>query len=502
MNFLTKIKNSIINRQNELSFFINDKSYTYKEFGKIVSDVNQLLIRKKIENQLIGVITHDSLETYSSLIGILFSGNGYIPIDPNYPHDRVDSIIKQAGINIIITDNDFDSKKLQYNNRIDIINIKKNESDDYVLEISPVSLNSIAYIVFTSGSTGLPNGVCISFENINAYVESFENIGWNLDAEDKFLQLSNLTFDMSIITYLIPLCYGASIYTVSQNNIKYMKAIDLLLNSNITFCAIVPSVISYLRPYFDEINIEKLKYFLVGGESVSLSLIREWSKCIPNAEIVIMYGPTETTVFSHIYTVKKNVMESKNYNGILSIGNSLKNIKNIVVDENMNIVGKNIKGELCIAGEQVMLGYLNNPQKNHLVFINKTIGDEYLKFYRTGDLVFLDDDEYLQYCGRIDHQFKIEGHRVELGEIEKHVRDFTSIYNVAAIGYKTKLGIFKIHLFIENYKGEYVDIKGYLQDIVPKYMIPTAFTSLSILPLNVNGKIDRLALQKIAETEN
>ncbi len=353
-----------------------------------------------------------------------------------------------------------------------------------------------AYVIFTSGSTGKPKGAPISRGNLNAFLDSVWNIGWDINEEDKFLQMSSMTFDMSILTFVIPLCVGACIYTVPEDEIKYLYGFKLMVEQGITFIAVVPSTLSYLKPYFNSINLPSIRYSLVCGESFPIEMANLWQECIPNAKIVNIYGPTESTVFTHSYHYCKG-NNDKSYNGIMALGDLVKNMETLLLDETGNEVKPGKKGELCITGKQLTSGYLNNPEKNLESFFTKKTGSVEKRFYRTGDIVFMDNENCYFYVGRKDHQVKIQGHRVELGDIEKHARDITLTENTIALAQLNEFGNYQIHLFTDQIDFNREGILKYLKSKLPYYMIPSNVTKVEKMPMNVNGKIDRLALLKM-----
>jgi acyl-coenzyme A synthetase/AMP-(fatty) acid ligase len=328
-------------------------------------------------------------------------------------------------------------------------------------------------------------------------MDAFWQLGYKMNEKDKVLQMFDMTFDLSLMSYLAPLCRGACVYTVPPGGIKYASVYTILEEQEITVALMVPSIIAYLRPYFEEINLQKMKYSMFCGEALYEDVVLEWAKCVPNALVQNVYGPTEATIFCLTYDIKKDQFKNKNYNGITCIGKPMMNMGAIIVDENLKPVPKGQKGELCLTGFQMTRGYWKNPEKDKEAFFILESNGEAKTYYRTGDIAFLDEDDDFMFGGRLDHQIKIQGFRVELSEIEHHAREFTKISNIAAVASDSAgTGNVKIYLFVENYEGKTEDINSYLETKVPKYMIPSFIHNLPVFPLNVNGKIDRKALLK------
>jgi len=488
-----QIKQSCEKFPDRNAFCISNTYYTYSQLAQKISNIRYALEQKNKE-QLIGVIINDDIETYASIFGILFSGSGFVPINPRNPVDRNVVIIKESGVKIILSG--------KTDERIDEIKTKSPVRFLFTNNLPDVEINlslpqtyeeDNAYLFFTSGSTGVPKGVPISHKNLNSFVDAFFNLSYQIGEHDRFLQMFDLTFDLSLMSYIIPLGTGACVYTVNPDEIKYTAVYSLLEEKEITFALMVPSILSYLKPYFEDIKLEKMKYSLFCGEALHSDITKEWAACVPNALIQNVYGPTEATIFCLTYDWDRK-RPNKEFNGIVCIGKPMKDMHAIIVDDNLNLLPEGEKGELCLAGNQVTAGYWNNPEKNKEAFLTCETDDKEQNFYRTGDIAFVDKDGDFMYCGRVDQQVQIQGFRVELSEIEHYVRQHTGLNNVAVIAYTNNIGNTEIHLFVENYQGAMDDITEHLKSKVPEYMLPSEITSLPAFPFNVNGKIDMKAL--------
>jgi D-alanine--poly(phosphoribitol) ligase subunit 1 len=480
------------------AFFINGSFYTYSQLSERIAATQQALSSPvRTGEKFIGIITNNDFHTYGSLLGVLFSGVGYVPLNASNPVERSIEIIRQAGIKTVISSRpDAFTAYLEQNHPgISVVFTEGMEINNWPIELPKLTGEEAAYMLFTSGSTGVPKGVPISFNNVESFIDAFFDQGYALDEYDRFLQMFDLTFDLSVMSYLVPLTLGACVYTVPENDIKYMGVYQLLEEQEITFALMVPSILSYLRPYFEDIRLEKLRYSLFCGEALFEDIAREWSECIPNARIQNVYGPTEATIFCLAYDWKRNKDACNSVNGIVTIGKPMKHTKAIVVNENFQPVRPGEQGELCLAGGQLTSGYWNNPAKNKEAFFEFKNG-EVRTFYRTGDSAYIDGNGDFVFCGRIDYQVKIQGYRVELHEIEHHARQYGKCGNVAAVAYKNHVGNTSIHLFVEK-SSEVTTIIDFLKTRIPYYMIPSGVTSMDQLPLNTNGKIDRKKLLQL-----
>ena len=484
------------------AFFIRDTYYTYGDLAAKVSDISAAIKAAGMTGPrgTIGVFMYEDFDAYASCIAALLNGYGYLPLNPLNPPEWNLDLLRQADVTLVLTCNREIAGSLSSEPDLPLFCFT------HELARVPVSLvfperspEDPAYLIFTSGSTGKPKGAPINNRNLNTFLDSVKNLGWDITENDRFLQMSSMTFDMSILTFIIPLYAGACIYTVPEEEIKYLYGYRLMEEQKITFLAVVPSTLSYLRPYFHDISLPAVRYSLVCGEAFPVALADEWQACVPNAKIINIYGPTEATVFTHTYLYNKGTA-GKSHNGIMALGELVKNMEALILDENGIETGIGVTGELCITGEQLTAGYLKNPERNKISFFRRETSKGEKTFYHTGDLIYKDDEGCYFYAGRTDHQVKIQGHRVELGEIEKHARDFADNKQAAALAHKNRFGNFQIHLFLEHADLSQEQILDYLRARLPYYMIPSAVTILETMPMNQNGKTDRMALARLCET--
>ena len=491
MIFINKIHAIFNTFSNKNAFCIKNKYYSYSKFYSLIFSISKKIEIECKNQQRIGIIASDDIETYAAILACLLTGKTYIPLHPHQPSDRIQQIINQAGIEYLLsksTDYSFDG--------IELINIENNgeEVNNSVLKIPDESIAyTYAYILFTSGSTGVPKGVPITYRNLDSFVEAFFALGYKHNEDDRFLQMFDLTFDLSIMSYLIPLCIGACVYTIPDTGTKFTNVYSTLEEHAITFALMVPSIITYLRPYFNEINLPHLKYSLFCGEALYKDVVCEWAKCVPNAIIENVYGPTEATIFCLTYPLN-NIEELEEYNSMLSIGKPMQGMEAIVVDENKNQITNGTKGELCLFGLQLTPGYLNNERNKESFFeLNNK------KYYKTGDIAFINDKGNFLYCGRVDHQVKIQGFRVELSEIEFHLRKITNDINLVVLAIGNQNGFNQLFAVFETEMQNMEHIIDDLKQKVPAYMIPSEIHFVSSFPLNSNGKTDRNKLKELIQ---
>ena len=492
MDLIYNIQKSIEDNYDGNAFCINNTYYTYKDFAQIMSNI-RLVIQTSVKSSEInvGLITNDDIHTYASIIALWMEGKAYVPIHPDFPSGRNAMVVKQADISTIL-DSSADMIFSEYNT----ILTKQCKVSEIDLTPVPVSKDDLGDIFFTSGTTGIPKGVPITFGNLSSFIDAFWKLNYAIDNTDRCLQMFELTFDLSVVSYLAPVLKGACIYTIPKDEIKYSYIFELMEDHNLTFTLMVPSILHYLRPYFDEIDCPAMKYSLFCGEALPLDVTEEWSACIPNATIANVYGPTECTIFCTDYTYKRGE-DNKTHNGILTIGKDMQNTLSIIVDEENNEVKHGKSGELCLSGEQLTPGYWKNEEKNKETFFYKEYNGKNIRFYRTGDLCTVDKEGDILYLERVDFQVKIQGFRVELSEIEFHAKAVLNKINLVAIAFTNSIHNTEIGLVVESPIFETKELLEDLKTKLPQYMIPTQIKFAESFPLNTNGKTDRKKLKEL-----
>ena len=472
---LTPLRYSIAQYPDRHAFYIEGTFYTYRQFAERVSAIRNVVRSAEKKEQIWGLSLHDDLNTYASIFALWMEGKAYVPLHPSWPEERIASIKEQVGCSNVL-----DACDAPY-------------TGDLLDDWAEASEDDLAYILFTSGSTGVPKGVPLSRRNLAAFVEAFWNIGYELTEEDRCLQCFDLTFDLSVCSYLIPLLRGACIYTVSYEGIKYVEVVKLMTMHQLTFTLMTPSTIQYLRPYFGELDFPSMRYSLFCGEALPTEVAWEWSRCLPNAEIDNVYGPTEDTIFCTTYRLRRNEPNVE-HNGVLSIGTTMTSGKVIIVDENNNEIHDDQVGELCLSGEQLTQGYWKNPEKNAEAF---WFAEDGTRYYRSGDLCFYGEGGNINFVGRKDSQVKINGFRIELSEIEYHACQFLGDTLVLVLAYTNSEGTQSLAMFIESKEQDSQELKDYLASKMPVYMLPSKITYVEKFPVNSSNKIDRSTLKKL-----
>lgn len=524
--FLTSWNNS----PNQTALSVGNRSQTYAELGKRALSVRQTLNSDVSPSaNRIGLLVGDSIDAYSSILGILFSGRAYVPMNPEHPAKRNRQIIEDAELQVIIVDESGVEKLpaiLENINQPSTVlyaqNVEKTECPELgsqidteeihnihngstdVNQLSPDDIQDItstdtAYILFTSGSTGRPKGVPITHRNVRSYIE-FIREKYEFDSSDRFSQFFDLTFDLSVHDMFVCWGVGGSLYIVSKED--QMAPGRFISDNEITVWFTVPSTAMFMSQFgqMQPDTYPNLRYSFFCGEALSGRLASKWQKAAPNTIVENLYGPTEATIATSRYRWVADESLEHCENGIVPIGRVFPHQQRKILDENGDVVVQGQEGELCVAGPQVFNGYLNRPQANNESFVEA----DGTKWYRTGDLVREDNSGCLHFISRIDNQIQIRGHRVELLEIEATIRDIVDTEMVATVGWPIEEGIAQsIQTFIVSESNINSDnIISECEGLLPDYMVPKEIHLIEEMPLNVNGKIDRKQLENRLEETN
>lgn len=476
----------------DLAFHINNESISYAGLFSLVEQISENLPSENI----VGLYAMDDVRTYASIIALWLSGKAYMPLNPNQPSERHMESIQSSGVRFVLSsDTNFDigieSVSMIYTSGCKVDGyIRKNS-----ISIDDTDDNELAYILFTSGSTGKPKGVPITRGNLAAFIDSMNNIGLDITSKDRCLQPFDLTFDFSVSSYVIPLVKGAGIYTIPNKATKFTYIAELLEEHHLTVLQMVPSMIRNLLPYMDEVDVSSVRYNILCGEALTGKVIKPWHEANPEMVSYNMYGPTEDTVFCTYYLVKKsNINNLLAANDIVSIGKTFKNNEVLLMDDNNKVItDANIEGELCLCGEQLTPGYWKNDKENAEKFFEK----DGKRYYRSGDICYYAEDGNLMYVSRKDFQVKINGYRVELGEIENVYAEAAKGKYCVVLPYQNAKGNTELAIVVEGKEYDYKEHQNYMSGKLTKYMMPSKWLFVKSMPLNPNGKVDRKEIRKI-----
>ena len=476
---------------------LNKQSITYNALNIKANQLAHHLISLGVKpNMLVGICMERSAELIVGLLAILKAGGAYLPIDLSYPQDRLSFMMEDANSSILLTQRSLSGKIPETNSKIIYLDEfdynGKNTSNPDI----KVDETDLAYVIYTSGSTGKPKGVMISHQNVVRLFKSTHQ-WFNFNEKDIWTFFHSYAFDFSVWEIWGALAYGGEVvvvpYLISRSPETFY---DLLLKEKVTVLNQTPSAFYQLiqaeniKERTDKLS---LRYVIFGGEALSLAALKPWFEKHgdESPQLINMYGITETTV--HV-TYRPLSLSDVNSGSVIGI--PIPDLQLYILDENLKHVKEGESGELYVGGAGLSRGYLNRPELTKERFIKNPFSDEEEnRLYRTGDLARLIKGNDIEYLGRIDHQVKIRGFRIELGEIESSIRNYKGIKECAVKVHKYSEDVIKIIGYIvsdENISFE--DLRKYLAQFLPEYMIPNSFMKLEKIPLTPNGKTDIKAL--------
>ena len=463
---------------NNIAIKYNDLELSYTQLNNLSNIIAQEIINKKIYDSKVTIICDRSELMVASIIGVLKSGNCYIPIDPAYPEQRVNYIIEDSNSQLLITTNEY-VNKYNFNN---IINLNKLNYNSHVHNVNLSTPNHLCYIIYTSGTTGKPKGVQIKHKNIVNTLIWRKNL-YLFNETDSILQIPSFSFDSSVEDIFTPLISGAKIIIPPITKMDINIICNEMKENKITHFLIVPSLYKILLNENPDV-LKYLRIITIAGENFPISLIQKHFSKFPHVRVINEYGPTENSVCSTFYEI------TKKDNKVL-IGKPINNCKCYCLDKNKQLLPIGIEGELYLSGTGLSCGYLNNNS----ITVEKFSQNNFLPqslLYKTGDIVKYDFNGNLEFVERNDNQIKLHGFRIELKEIENIILQDTTVKDVIV-----NIQSFNNSQFIVAYiTGKDINIQNInikLREQLPYYMVPKIVV-LDQLPLNPNGKIDRKKL--------
>jgi amino acid adenylation domain-containing protein len=466
-----------------------NQQLTYRELNQRANQLAHHLQTLGVGPEiLVGICVERSLEMVVGLLGILKAGGAYLPLDPNYPQERLDYMLVDAGVEVLLTQQDLLSSLSAHTAQVvcldtDCYHIAQ---DDQKNPISDVISQNLAYTIYTSGSTGKPKGVQIIHSAVVNFLYTMrQQIG--ITADDVLVGVTTFNFDIAMLEIFLPMIVGARVVIAKREVvIDGQKLLEMVVNCGATVMQATPATWRLLLEAGWQ-NSHQLK-ILCGGEALDWELANQL--LARSTSLWNLYGPTETTIWSLIAQIESQ-------SRLIVIGRPISNTQIYILDANLQPVPIGVPGELYIGGDGLARGYLNRPELTLEKFIPNPFSDyPSERLYKTGDLARYLADGNIEYLGRIDNQVKIRGFRIELGEIETVLNTHPQIQQTVVIAIEDIPGNKRLVAYVVKSDDSITTyhLREFLQQKLPEYMVPSTFVTLDTIPLTPNGKIDKKAL--------
>lgn len=491
------IANQVVAAPHKTAIKFRSATLSYSDLHTKSNQLAHFFLQKGIKSgDIIGVALDRSLELVVTLLAVIKCGAAYLPLDPTYPDDRLEFMLRDSAARLLVSSKEVSGTVLT-------AGAETYRIEDALLEASqhPTSAvltvipdEAVLYVLYTSGSTGLPKGVQVKHHSMVNLLRSIKE-AINVSTDDKLLAITTISFDIAGLELFLPLISGATVVLAETHATKDGQLLlQLVEEEAVTILQGTPST---WRMMLDAGWIEPYPLQAIsGGEALSNELAeRLASRC---KALWNMYGPTETTIYSSVKQVTAPTQ-------VITIGKPIANTQFYILDESGSLVAPGTAGELYIAGTGVANGYLNRPELNRERFIaNPFSPDVASKLYRTGDLAKLIDTGEIQYLGRADQQIKVRGYRIEPGEIEYLLTSISEIKEAVVVAKEDSYGLTRLRAYIvlavaTQHQDAGISIwRKVLADKLPAYMIPNDFIVVESIPRTLNGKVDRNALLQVA----
>lgn len=482
-----------------IAVVFEDRQLTYQELNEQANQQAHYLQDLGVKPGVyVGIAIERSLEMIVSLLGVLKTGGCYIPLDPAYPQERLEYTIENSKLSVLITQQKFSEQFA--GNKIRVLNIDTNWDEILSQAKSNLSQNvsadDLAYAIYTSGSTGKPKGVQINHRGAVNFLSSMAREP-GLKEQDCLLAVTTISFDIAVLELFLPLTVGAKVILASREvSIDAIKLIDLLNTSKATVMQATPA--TWQMMLASDWQGQKNFKILCGGEAMPRSLANQLLS--RSTEVWNMYGPTETTIWSAVCQVEPGDEPVRIGGAIANTQLHIIDLKSYQNNNTAELVPIGVVGELVIGGLGLARGYLNRPELTQEKFISNPFDSESdSRLYRTGDLARYLPDGKIELIGRTDSQVKIRGFRIELGEIEAVFARYLGIGEVAVNVSDDVSGDKRLVAYIVSQPDllQTKDLRSFLREHLPNYMLPNAFVFLDAMPKTFNNKVDRRALSAL-----
>lgn len=481
---LDDFKEAVRKYPNEIAVVFKDKRYTYKEVDEISTRIGNELIRLGAgKEKVVSILIHKSEFIVLASLGVIKSGCAYQPLDPSYPVERLNFMVKDSDAFVLIRDDDLSDLITDFKGKEILISQLLSLNDDSEIKVKP-SPEDLFIMLYTSGSTGLPKGVMLEHGNIYAFTRYYKN-ELKLGPGSHVSAYASYGFDADMMDIYPTITSGATLYIIPDEMRLNLVELGKYFNDNRMTHSFMTTQVG--RQFASEIECDSLQYFLVGGE-----------KLVPieppkGYEFYNLYGPTEGTVFCTLHKVEKLYYR-------VPIGKSLTDYKIYVLDKNKKRLPVDFNGELYIAGPQVARGYLNRPKEHQEAFLQNWFTNEpgFERLYKTGDIVRVLEDGTVDFIGRKDGQVKIRGFRIELSEVEGVIREFPGIKDATIKDFTDPSGVkYIVAYIVSDSKINVEELNAFIASKKPPYMVPAYTMQIDKIPLNQNQKVNKRALPEV-----
>lgn len=479
--------------------FVDEHSVlTFCELRDSAKRIATSLIKAGLFRKPIAVALGQSVQAVAAFLGAAYAGCFYTPLDTDMPESRIRKILETLEPGAVITNTAYSEKMASAFNEQKHIwiydDIVQQRPDEEVVDSIQKRLidTDVLYVLFTSGSTGTPKGVIIGHRSVIDYIDWVEET-FHINSNSVLGNQAPFYFDNSVLDIYSTLKNGATTYIIPRKCFAFpIRLLEYVRDKKINTVFWVPSVLTQIANYdlLDECDIDCLHTVLFAGEVMPARQLNMWRKRLPNVLFANLYGPTEITVDCTYYVVNRALSDAEP----VPIGIPCRNSDILVLNEKDELVHSDEKGELCVRGTSLAYGYYKNPEKTAEVFVQNPLNPYYPeKIYCTGDIVHYNERGELIYDGRKDFQIKHLGHRIELGEIETAAASLPPVKMACCLFDAAKDQI------ILCYVGDIAakELREKLMSLVPEYMVPKRYEQLDLMPLNLNGKMDRVKLKEM-----
>jgi amino acid adenylation domain-containing protein len=475
-----------------------DIHLSYRKLDEKANRFAHVLRAKGVKaDVLVGMIVQRSIEMIVGMLGILKAGGAYLPIDPGYPNERIEYIVNDSGVTLLVT-NTNQAENVNFKGEWLRLDIENDHVGNISSKIGFYNTRGCAYVIYTSGSTGRPKGVVVEHRSIVNTLDWRKNY-YQFSQTDTILQIPSYSFDSSVEDIFTPLISGAKMVLLKGENPYEMQELSkIIMKCLVTHFLIVPN---FYRIFIREIgeSLKHLKKITLAGESFTEELVKEHFDKLNNIELYNEYGPSENAVCTTVYRFTPNRTQ-------VLIGKPINNVNCYILDRRLELVPIGVPGQLVVSGDGLARGYLNRPELTAEKFDHDLwdYQDGYHRSYRsytsyiiykTGDLARWLSDGNIEFLGRVDHQVKIRGYRIELGEIESRLLNYPGLREVVVVVREdVSNDKYICAYFVSDSEYGQSELREYLAKALPDYMIPSYYVRLEQIPLTHSGKVNRGAL--------